>query len=123
MSQPGYIAAIDQGTTGTRCMLFRRDGTLHAGAYEEHAQHYPQPGWVEHDPTEIWARTQSVVHRVLAQGGVGAGDVAAVGITNQRETTVVWERAVIAPGVELEDCIVASGVQVKDSARGRVLVA
>ena len=92
MSRPAYVAAIDQGTTGTRCMLFRRDGTPHAGAYEEHAQHYPQPGWVEHDPTEIWARTQNVVRRALAQGGVGAADIAAVGITNQRETTVVWDR-------------------------------
>jgi len=93
MSRPAYVAAIDQGTTGTRCMLFRRGGTLHTAAYEEHAQHYPQPGWVEHDPAEIWTRTQSVVRRVLAQGGIGAGDIAAVGITNQRETTVVWARA------------------------------
>jgi len=89
---PAFVAAIDQGTTGTRCMLFRRDGTPRAGAYEEHAQSYPRPGWVEHDPLEIWTRTQSVVRRALGEAGVGAEDIAAVGITNQRETTVVWDR-------------------------------
>jgi len=73
-------------------MLFRRDGTARAAAYEEHVQHYPQPGWVEHDPLEIWTRTQDVVRRALAEGRVGAADLAAVGITNQRETTVVWNR-------------------------------
>jgi glycerol kinase len=92
MSRPAYVAAIDQGTTGTRCMLFRRDGTPHAAAYEEHAQHFPQPGWVEHDPVEIWTRTQSVIRRALSEGRVDAEDIAAVGITNQRETTVVWNR-------------------------------
>jgi glycerol kinase len=92
MSRPEYVAAIDQGTTGTRCMLFRRGGTPHAAAYEEHTQHYPQPGWVEHDPVEIWARTQGVVRSALAAGSVRPGDVAAVGVTNQRETTLVWER-------------------------------
>lgn len=92
MSRPAYVAAIDQGTTGTRCMLFRRDGTAAAAAYEEHAQHFPQPGWVEHDPIEIWTRTQDVIRRALADGQVRASDLAAVGITNQRETTVVWDR-------------------------------
>lgn len=92
MSQPGYIAAIDQGTTGTRCMLVRQDGTPHAAAYEEHTQYYPQPGWVEHDPLEIWTRTQAVVRQALATGSVAPGGIAAVGITNQRETTLVWER-------------------------------
>ena len=92
MSRPAYVAAIDQGTTGTRCILFRPDGTPHAAAYEEHAQHYPQPGWVEHDPIEIWTRTQDVVRRALADGQVRPTDLAAVGITNQRETTVVWNR-------------------------------
>jgi glycerol kinase len=92
MSRPAYVAAIDQGTTGTRCILFRGDGTPHAAAYEEHAQRYPQPGWVEHDPIEIWTRTQGVIRRALAEGKVSATALAAVGITNQRETTVVWNR-------------------------------
>ena len=87
-----YIAAIDQGTTGSRCILFDHGGTPVASAYEEHEQIYPQPGWVEHDPLEIWAKTQRVIRRTLAQGHVAPGDIAAVGITNQRETTLVWDR-------------------------------
>ncbi len=89
---PRYIAAIDQGTTGTRCILFDHAGRPGAWAYEEHTQIYPQPGWVEHDALEIWEKAQRVVHQALAQGNVAAGEIAAVGITNQRETTVVWDR-------------------------------
>ena len=91
------VLAVDQGTTSTRAMLFGRDGSVVGVAQEEHAQLYPRPGWVEHDPVEIWERVQRVVRRVLGQVGVGAGEVAAVGVANQRETTVVWERATGRP--------------------------
>ncbi|HOS79297.1 MAG TPA: glycerol kinase GlpK [Anaerolineae bacterium] len=87
-----YIAAIDQGTTGTRCILFDHDGRPVIWAYEEHAQLYPQPGWVEHDPAEIWEKTQKVIRQALTQGNIPSGAIAAIGITNQRETTVVWDR-------------------------------
>lgn len=92
-----FIAAIDQGTTSTRCILFDREGRPIASAQEEHRQIYPQPGWVEHDPIEIWTRAQSVFAGALARAGVTAADVAAIGITNQRETSVVWERATGRP--------------------------
>ena len=87
-----YIAAIDQGTTSTRCMIFDHGGRVVASEQNEHEQIYPKPGWVEHDPLEIWARTQEVVGGALAKAGLGAGDIAALGITNQRETTLVWDR-------------------------------
>jgi glycerol kinase len=87
-----YVGAIDQGTTSTRFMVFDRSGAVVAVDQREHEQIYPQPGWVEHDPEEVWQRTQEVVRGVLEQGGVRPSQLAAVGITNQRETTVLWER-------------------------------
>ena len=87
-----YIAAIDQGTTSTRCMIFNHSGESVAIHQMEHEQIFPKPGWVEHDPMEIWARTQDVVKGALERGGMTASDLAAVGITNQRETTVVWDK-------------------------------
>jgi glycerol kinase len=87
-----YIAAIDQGTTGTRCILFDRAGRVVASAYAEHRQIYPRAGWVEHDPIEIWHQTQRVIRDALRAAGVLPREIAAIGITNQRETTVVWER-------------------------------
>lgn len=92
MSTCTHVLAIDQGTTSTRAILFHHDGTIAAMAQQEFAQHYPQPGWVEHDPEEIWQTTVQVVRRVLADAHVPPAQVAAIGITNQRETTVVWER-------------------------------
>jgi glycerol kinase len=86
-----YIASIDQGTTGTRCILFDRSGHPVMSSYEEHEQIYPQPGWVEHDPMEIWDKTRQVVRQTLKKGRVQAGEIAAVGITNQRETTLAWD--------------------------------
>lgn len=88
---PTCVAAIDQGTTGTRCILFDHGGQIVASAYEEHRQFYPQAGWVEHDPLEVWERTQAVVRAALARGAVPPEQIAAVGVTNQRETTVVWD--------------------------------
>src|SRR5579859_3662849 len=87
-----YIGAIDQGTTSTRFIVFDRAGRTVACAQKEHSQIYPQPGWVEHDAEEIWQRTQQVIAEAMAQAGLQAGDLAAIGITNQRETTVVWNR-------------------------------
>ena len=86
------VAAIDQGTTSTRCMLFNHAGEPIGAHQLEHEQIYPKAGWVEHDPLEIWARTQDVVKGAMQKAGVTAADIAAVGITNQRETTVVWDK-------------------------------
>jgi glycerol kinase len=88
-----YVASIDQGTTSTRCMVFDHDGQVVALAQQEHRQFFPRPGWVEHDPLEIWATTEQVCERALADADLTATDLAAVGITNQRETTLVWDRA------------------------------
>ena len=85
-----YIAAIDQGTTSTRCMLFNHSGGVISVHQMEHQQIFPQPGWVEHNPLEIWARTQDVIQGALDKAIAGPGDIAAVGVTNQRETTLVW---------------------------------
>ncbi len=87
-----YAAAIDQGTTSTRCMIFDHSGNVVCYDQKEHEQIYPRPGWVEHSPDEIWERTQSVIRGALNKGGLSASDIVAVGITNQRETTVVWNR-------------------------------
>jgi len=87
-----FVLAIDQGTTSTRAMIFDRESNVIAMDQREHQQIYPQPGWVEHDPMEIWLRTQQVVQTALQRAGISGGDIAAVGITNQRETTVVWNR-------------------------------
>lgn len=97
MTEPSYVGAIDQGTTGTRFMVFTRDGQVRASAYREHRQLYPQPGWVEHDPLEIWETTQAVIAAAMAEGRVAPGELAAIGVTNQRETTIVWDRATGAP--------------------------
>ena len=87
-----YVAALDQGTTSTRCMIFNHAGEP-VGAYQlEHKQIFPKPGWVEHDPLEIWARTQDVINGAIQDAGVMVADIVAVGITNQRETTVVWDK-------------------------------
>ena len=87
-----YIGAIDQGTTSTRFCVFDRSGKIVAAAQKEHQQIYPQPGWVEHDPDEIWRATQEVMAQALQQGNLHAADLASIGITNQRETTVLWTR-------------------------------
>ena len=92
-----YVLAIDQGTTSTRCILFDYRGRLVSVAQREHQQHYPYPGWVEHDPMEIWRSVRRLVPQALAQAAVGAGQVAAIGIANQRETTVLWDRATGVP--------------------------
>jgi glycerol kinase len=87
-----YVAAIDQGTTSTRFMVFDHDSQVVGVDQKEHRQIYPQPGWVEHDPMEIWERTQEVIRGGLARANIAADQLAAIGITNQRETTVVWDK-------------------------------
>jgi len=89
---PKYVAAIDQGTTSTRCILFDHAGNIVAVDQKEHEQIYPKPGWVEHDAMEIWERTQRVIREALEKSGADVADIAAIGVTNQRETAVVWER-------------------------------
>jgi glycerol kinase len=88
-----YVAAIDQGTTGTTVLVFDRQGRVAGRAYSEFTQHYPKPGWVEHDADEIWRVTLAVLRRAVKAAGARGRDVRAIGITNQRETTVVWDRA------------------------------
>ncbi len=90
---PKYIAAIDQGTTSTRCMIFDHGGNVMAADQKEHRQIFPKPGWVEHDPREVWQRTREVIRGALEKGKIVPRDIAAIGITNQRETAVVWEKS------------------------------
>ncbi len=92
-----HILAIDQGTTSTRAIVFDAETRAVATAQSEFAQHYPRPGWVEHDPEDIWRDTLATARQALAESGVGADGIAGIGITNQRETVVVWDRATGAP--------------------------
>jgi glycerol kinase len=92
-----HVGALDQGTTSTRFMIFDHGGTVVAVDQKEHEQIFPKPGWVEHDANEIWTRSQEVMAGALEKAGLQAGDLAAIGVTNQRETTVVWDRATGQP--------------------------
>lgn len=87
-----YVMALDQGTTSSRCILFNKQGLIESVAQKEFTQYYPKAGWVEHDPMEIWATQISVASEAMAKVGAKAEDIAAIGITNQRETTVVWDK-------------------------------
>ena len=101
-----YILAIDQGTTSTRCIIFDHASTVIASDQREHRQHYPQPGWVEHDALEIWDNTQAVIQGALKRAGLTAREIAAIGITNQRETIVVWDKTTgqpIQPAIVWQD--------------------
>src|ERR1700704_5738795 len=88
-----FILALDQGTTSSRALVFDQAGAVRAVAQREFRQIFPQPGWVEHDPMEIWETQLAVAREVLVKAGLSARDIAAIGISNQRETTVVWDRA------------------------------
>ena len=92
-----YILALDQGTTSSRAILFDRQARVISVAQREFRQIYPQPGWVEHDPLEIWESQLAVTREAMASAAVSATQIAAIGITNQRETTVVWDQATGAP--------------------------
>lgn len=89
---PEYVGAVDQGTTSTRFMVFDHGGSVVAQHQLEHEQIMPHAGWVEHNPVEIWERTSSVIQTAMGKAGLGSNDLAALGITNQRETTVVWNK-------------------------------
>jgi len=95
MGSQAYVLAIDQGTTSTRAILFDRAGRARATAQTELTQHYPQPGWVEHDPEEIWRSVVSTCREAIAAAD---GPIAAIGIANQRETTVLWGACDRSPG-------------------------
>jgi glycerol kinase len=108
-----YIGALDQGTTSTRFIVFDRAGKLVSSAQKEHEQIYPQPGWVEHDANEIWTRTQEVIRDAMARRGLKPSGLAAIGITNQRETTVLWNRRTGEPvmnAIVWQDTRVGDGV-------------
>jgi glycerol kinase len=92
-----YVAAIDQGTASSRCLVFDRSARIVSVAQKEHQQFFPRPGWVEHDPEEIWANVDEVVHGALEKANLRSSDLVALGIANQRETTIVWERQSGAP--------------------------
>jgi len=106
-----YVGALDQGTTSTRFMIFDRGGSIVSIAQEEHNQIFPHPGWVEHDPVEIRDRSYSVIEKSLANAGLTAADLVAVGITNQRETTVVWDRG---NGIPVANAIVWQDTRTAD---------
>jgi glycerol kinase len=97
MSNPRHLLALDQGTTSSRAIVFNHAGEVVATAQKEFAQHYPHPGWVEHDPLELWSSQSSTAAEAIARANLSSEDIAAVGITNQRETTVVWDRATGRP--------------------------
>ena len=87
-----YVMALDQGTTSSRCILFNKEGLIASSAQKEFSQIFPKAGWVEHDPMEIWATQLGMAQEAMAKIGVTAKDISAIGITNQRETTVVWNK-------------------------------
>src|SRR5213076_1967805 len=92
MAEKKYAAAVDQGTTGTRFRVFSHDGKVVSTDYLEHEQIYPKPGWVEHNPMEIWEKTQKVIKGSMSKKGIKADELSGIGVTNQRETAVVWEK-------------------------------
>ena len=87
-----YIMALDQGTTSSRCILFDKKGNICSLAQKEFTQYFPKPGWVEHDANEIWSTQLGVAVEAMSKISASAADIAAIGITNQRETTIVWDR-------------------------------
>src|ERR1700730_178549 len=89
----GHVLAIDQGPPSSRAIVFRADGTIAAIAQQGIPQHFPQSGWVEHDPEDLWRTVLATGRDAIARAGLAAPDIAAIGITNQRETTLVWDRA------------------------------
>ncbi|MBQ9583646.1 MAG: glycerol kinase GlpK [Bacteroidales bacterium] len=92
-----YILALDQGTSSSRAIVFDHDGSIRSTAQQEFTQHFPKPGWVEHDPMEIWASEAAVIAEAISKIGINGLDIAAIGITNQRETTIVWDAETGAP--------------------------
>ena len=101
-----YVLALDQGTTSSRALVFDRRGRVVATAQQEFPQHYPRPGWVEHDPRDLWETTRRVALAAVAEANLDRMQLAAIGLTNQRETTLLWERATgrpLAPAIVWQD--------------------
>ena len=98
MTDKKYIVALDQGTTSSRAVVMDHDANIVSVSQREFEQIYPRPGWVEHDPMEIWASQSSTLVEVLAKADISSDEIAAIGITNQRETAIVWERETGKPG-------------------------
>lgn len=96
-SSPPFVGALDQGTSSTRFVVFDKKGQVVSSVQKEHQQFYPQPGWVQHDPNEIWDNSAQVMAETMEKAGIGPKDVASIGITNQRETTVVWDKTTGEP--------------------------
>src|SRR3989475_8689749 len=94
---PGFVLALDQGTTGSTALVVDPEGGVRARGYAEVPQHYPRPGWVEHDPEEIWSAVELSAHAALEAANAKPSDVRAIGITNQRETLVLWNRKTLKP--------------------------
>src|ERR1039457_1421832 len=92
-----YILSIDQGTTGSRAFIFDAQGRVVSSAYQEFKQYYPKPGWVEHDAEEIWGSVDAVIRKAVSESHIDPKTIAAIGITNQRETTVIWDRKTSKP--------------------------
>src|SRR6185503_11342287 len=108
-----YILALDQGTTSSRAVLISHDGNIHWAAQKEFKQIFPSPGWVEHDPQELWSSQASCMSEVVAKGQITPDQITGIGITNQRETTIVWERKTgkpIANAIVWQDTRVADDV-------------
>src|SRR4051794_32815224 len=102
----GYVLAIDQGTTGTKVLIFDAEASVKGLAYSEFTQHYPKPGWVEHDAEEIWTVSHALIDEALTKARVRPSEIKAIGITNQRETTLMWERATgrpVGPAIVWQD--------------------
>ncbi|MDR3255777.1 MAG: glycerol kinase GlpK [Synergistaceae bacterium] len=115
MAEKKYVVAIDQGTTSSRCMVFNKGGLPVVSDQLEHNQIFPKPGWVEHDALEIWARVQDVVRNALSKGKISTDEIASIGITNQRETTVVWEKS---SGRPIYNAIVWQCTRTEDFCKG-----
>ena len=92
-----FILALDQGTSSSRAIVFDHEGTVRSVAQKEFTQHFPKPGWVEHDPKEIWSSEAAVIAEAISAIGVTGKDIAGIGITNQRETTIVWTQRPVNP--------------------------
>jgi len=105
-----YIMALDAGTTSSRCILFDQNGEVCSLAQKEFTQYFPKPGWVEHDANEIWSTQLGVAVEAMSKIGASAGDIAAIGITNQRETAIVWDKATESPLVR-QSCGSAVGLR------------
>lgn len=92
-----YLMALDQGTTSSRCIIFNKQGEIVSSAQKEFTQYFPESGWVEQDPNEIWSSELGVMVEAMARNGIESDEIAAIGITNQRETTICWDRATGEP--------------------------